>query len=165
MNEELLVCFDPLDLKRDFFNRRSRGPNSIQEMKDAKYLVLGHFTSSVFLVEIKKRGLLPDTYQERSVRDGDLPSDPCCVYLSVRLDKFYIDRAVKYYGGEGLVVVVKVERTLLEADEQAVAPANRKNLSHNELLYLSLCFGQCKHKGPILPTQIIGIYKPDGNKI
>lgn len=160
---ELIECFDPFDLKRDFFIRRSREP-SLQEIKNAKYIVLAHFTSSVFLEEIKKQGLIPDTFKKRVVQDG-LPSDTEYVYLSVKLDKFYINRALENHGGTALIVVVKVELTSLEADENTIAPSRIKNLSSDEMLYESLCFGQCRHKGTISPSKILGIYNESGAKI
>lgn len=161
---ELIECFDPFDLKRDFFTRRSREPRSLQEMKNAKHIVLAHFTSSLFLEEIKKQGLIPDTYKKRAMQDG-LPSDTECVYLAVKMDTFYINRALENHGGEALVVVVKVELSSLEADENTIAPLRIKNLSRDEMLYESLCFGQCKHRGVIPPSRILGIYNGNGSKI
>lgn len=150
---ELIECFDPFDFKRDFFTRRSREP-SLQEMKNAKYIVLAHFTSSVFLEEIKKQGLIPDIFKKRVVQDG-LPSDTECVYLSAKLDKFYINRALENHGGTALIVVVKVELTSLEADENTITPSRINNLSPNEILYESLCLGQCKHKGKISQVKFL----------
>jgi len=160
---ELIECFDPFDFKRDFFDRRSREP-SLQEMKNAKYIVLAHFTSSVFLEEIKTQGTRPDTFKKRVIQDG-LPSDTKYTYLSVKLDKYYINRALENYGRAALIVVVKVELTSLEADENTIAPSRIKNFLPDEMLYESLCFGQCRHKGTIPPSEILGIYTESGAKI
>jgi hypothetical protein len=160
----VLECFDPLDLKRDFFNRYSRPPRSLDEMKNARYLILGHCTSSRFLEEIKRIGLVPDYRKERGINDG-LQSDSDCIYLLVGLDKYFLNRAILHHGGEGLVICVKVELGLLEADENTIIPSYHKHLPSEEQLYVSLCGNQCKHKGPIKAEQILGIYLEEGTKI
>ncbi len=164
MSRELLECFDPSDLKLNSLNRSYRGPRSLQDIIDAKYLILAHCTSSVFLDNIKKEGIIPDLFQERCKEDN-LPSDNKCVYLLSRVDKLYADSVVNTHGGEALFVVVRVELTSLEADENTITPnLKKKNLPQIELLFRSLNFGQCKHRGLIPPSQILGIYKTDGTK-
>jgi hypothetical protein len=50
-----------------------------------------------------------------------------------------LERTIKHYGGEGIVVVVKVERNRLEADENVFAPIERNKYQSDEVLYISLC--------------------------
>ncbi len=164
MAEPVLECFDPSDLSLDFFSRRSSPPGSFEEMKRSEYLILGHCTTSAFLEEIKRNGLVPDYHKGRSINDG-LPSDPNYVYLFARLDKYFLKRAVRHHGGKGIVVAVQVELALLEADENAIAPADHGKFPSDFLLYKSLCMNQCRHRGQIRPNQILGIYLEDGIKI
>jgi len=164
MEDECLELFNPIDLRLSWPNSVSRPPYSLKELKKAKTLVLAHCTSSIFLDEIVKKGLLPYVESKRRIND-DLFSDEGCVYLLSTLDRYFLERATKHYGGEGIVVVVKVERNRLEADENIFPPVERGRYQGDEALYLSLCFGQCKHRGRIMPQQIVGIYKADGSKI
>ena len=99
------------------------------------------------------------------VSKDDLHNDLKCVYLSPKLDRFFIDRAVHHRGGEGLVVVVRAKRQSLEADENALAPSDLEVLAADDALWLSLRFGQCKHRGMIPRSQISGIYGANGDRI
>jgi hypothetical protein len=161
--DSVLKCFDPSDAARDFSNFRSRTPQSLEELVRHCHLVLGHFTSSTFLDVIRGRGLFPDFSKERAVEDY-APSDAGSVYLTARFDRFYLHRAVENHGGDGIIVVVKVERSALLPDESYLSQGDRRTLPLDHQLYQSLCLGAGKHPGFIAPAKFLGIYD-DGAKL
>ncbi len=152
--------FDPADATRESLYRVKR-PQTLDELMSYTHLVLVHFTSSVFLDSIRRHGLTPDTAKERAIDDG-VPSDHLSVYLSTHYERFYLERAVKHHGGEGMMVVVQVERAALLADESALSDMDRARHPPDTQLFLSLCFGACKHPGPITGEKIVGIYTAAG---
>jgi hypothetical protein len=156
----VLHCFDPADLRYDTLTMRRQPPHSIEELWSSTHLILAHFTSSVFLSSILEDGLLPDSGKHRAIDDG-LPSDPMCVYLSSRVDRFYFRRAIEHHGGEGIVILVEVDRTSLLPDECAVGTMYATQPLDMQL-YFSLCFGTCKHVGPIPTTSFLGSFSANG---
>lgn len=130
----------------------------------ATEFILGHFTSSTFISSILEHGLLPDVEKSRAI-DDRIPSDSESVYLATTFDRSYVDRAMRHHGGEGIAVEVQVFRSALFADEAQSAPATLEQNSPEIALYLSMCGGACKHKGPILLSQILSITDFHGSEL
>ena len=157
-------CFYADDVLRDWSSYRSGGPSSLNELREAPSLILGHMSSSTFLPSIITKGLAPDTGRERASKD-QLYSDPDCVYLLTRFDRFYLNRATQSHGGEPIILEVQAKRSRLVADENALSPARMKDVDQDTALYESMCFGACKHRGPIPPEHILGIFNADGKRL
>ncbi len=89
--------------------------------------------------------------------------------MSSTLDKSYFTRAIKEFGGKGIVVVVEVHKNSLEFDRNNISygSKNNKELSKEDLLFESLTslFGACKYRGSIRPENFRGIYDSQGEKI
>lgn len=157
-NQRTLECFDPADLKLKWSSRRSRSPNTLEELQACTDVVLGHVTDSNYLASIIVNGLIPDPERNRGISDG-LPSDGNCVYLMAKLDTHYFGRN-RHRGDCAIVVVVEVERTSLNADENWVSEGTAGD--PGQLLYISLCGGACKHIGPITPECLTAVYSESG---
>lgn len=149
---------------RDSLNYPIKRPHSTEELLSYTHLVLAHFTTSLFLDSIRQRGLIPDPKKERSIDDG-VPSDHVSIYLSTHYERFYLQRAIQYHGGEGIIVVVQVARTAVAPDESALSEIERTIHPIDTQLFLSLCFGACKHPGAITLDKIIGIYDYYGKPV
>ena len=149
-------CFHPGGLCPDAEPLQSKPPQSEDEFRSASEFILGHFTSSVFLDSILKYGLIPDVDGSRAIEDG-LRSDSESVYLATRIDRLYLKRAIQHHNGKGIAVEVQVPRSALLADENYLAPSELERISPETALYLSMCSGACKHRGPIPQAQILSI--------
>ena len=160
----LVRCFHPGDALLEWSTFKSGLPIYEKEFPLATEFILGHFTSSAFLPSILEHGLLPDVEKSRAV-DDRVPSDSESVYLATTFDRYYVDRAAKHHGGEGIAVEVQVFRSALFADEGQLAPATLEQNSPEMALYLSMCGGACKHKGPILLSQILSITDFHGSEL
>ena len=163
-NPMRLKCFHKSDSQRDWSSSRSRPPRSREELDSATEVILGHFTSSIFLENILQHGLMPDIHKERAV-DDRVPSDNESVYLTATYDRLYPERAVVHHGGRPIVVEVLVDRRSIVADEGALSPHDLATCAADEALYLSLCLGACKHPGPIPLASILSITYLDGSII
>ena len=120
----ILRCFYPSDVRRGSAQYLSRPPRNRAELDSASEIILGHFTSSKFLASIKTNGLIPDIKKERAM-DDNLPSDETSVYLLTTFDRFYMNRAVKFHGGEALIIEVKVPRRTLQTSARSEMPVKR----------------------------------------
>lgn len=158
-------CFDPNDLKvQSVFERRS-GITSKSEFKRATHFHLAHFTSSILLESILEKGLLPNSVSGNKIADN-LITNPNFVYLSGIYDSSYLRRATKEFGGEGIIIVVEVEKKHLEADENSISYNNISTLKEEDMLYNSMNFlGACKYKGIIHPNKILGVYSKEGKQL
>ena len=163
-SNQVFHCFDPLDANRCLGTYRSRSPRTRDELFSYSHLVLGHFTSSTFLPSILTHGLQPDFHKER-VMDDSVPSDTESVYLAAHYDRFYIQRVIQHHGGSGVVVVVSVPVKALVPDESALSQIDREQNPIDVQLFLSLCFGACKHPGVIPPTSFVGIFDSNGSSL
>ncbi|URM33134.1 hypothetical protein LLY41_01175 [Cytobacillus firmus] len=165
--EYIYDCFDPNDLKvKSNFERKS-GITSKDKFKKATHFNLAHFTSSILLESILEKGLLPNSISRKEIQDN-LSTDPNCVYLSAIYDSSYLKRAIKEFGGEGIIIIVEVEKNLLEADENSISYNSDliSTLKGEELLYHSMCFlGACKYKGTLSPNKILGVYNQEGKQL
>ena len=94
--------------------------------------------------------------------DDNLPSDDCSVYLSTTFQRFYMERVVKYHGGQALIVEVKVPQSTLTADEEWLAPIELPITDAADALYRTMCGGSCKHRGAILLDRILSIRTAGG---
>lgn len=171
MNTEknLHKCFYSEDLNRRKGDRRASGLNiCFEEFKKITHLQLIHSTTSVFLDNILENGLLPSSATGNEIEDN-LSTDLECIYLSAAFDYHYIKRAVEKYGGEGIVVLVEVEKALLEADENSISQDNLQGqiLLNEKLLYdsLSFIFGACKYRGIISPENIVSVFSKEGTRL
>jgi len=160
----VVKCFHRPDCQRDSSWPKSGPPQTQEEFENATEFILGHFTSSSFLDSILKHGLIPDTRKERCV-DDRVPSDNESVYLTARYDQLYSERAVKAHGGKPILVEVKVDRNSIYADESALTSGTLANSTPTDALYLSLCYGACKHYGSIPLSDILSISELDGTII
>lgn len=125
-----------------------------QALEEEKQLILRHMTSTSFYESINSNGLLIPQETGNVFNDG-LPADPGCVYLMPKLeDSYYLNRAVKQYGGKGLIVEVRVDIQRLLPNECILFGAQR-SLPLLEQLYASLCGDSCKHSGSINRNQIV----------
>lgn len=79
-------------------------------------------------------------------------------------DSSYLNRAIKEFGGEGIIIVVEVENNILEADENSISFNNISyRVTREEILFYSMSFfGTCKYKGIIHPNKILGVYSKEG---
>lgn len=157
-------CFDPLDARRNMDTYRSQQPRTRDELFSYSHLILGHFTSSTFLPSILTNGLQPDHDKQREI-DDRVPSDAESVYLCARYDRLYIPRVINHRGGSGIAVVVTVPVASLAPDESVLNPVQCGQHPPDIQLFLSLCFGACKHPGVIPTTSFVGIFDTDGNQI
>jgi hypothetical protein len=101
----------------------------------------------------------------RKICPDRVPSDSESVYLATLFDRYYITRATQHHGGEGIIVEVQVLRSTLFADEGQLGPDSLGRNSPEIALYRSMCSGTCKHKGPILPSQILSITDAHGSDL
>ena len=147
------------------YERRS-GVNSKDEFERGTHFHLAHFTTSTLLESILEKGLLPNSISGRKISDN-LYTDPNCVYLSGIYDSSYLNRAIKEFGGEGIIIVVEVEKNLLEADENSISFNNISNRApREEMLFYSMSFlGACTYKGIIHPNKILGVYSKEGKQL
>jgi hypothetical protein len=158
-------CFDPADLSRSFWSRKSGMKLQPSEFREVERLLLGHITSSESLRDIRRHGLLPHGKAGREIIESDgLRSDPNGVYLLTRPDSLYFDRIERNERGEPMLVLVEVEVAKLAGDEACVGAEEAQRDPFRALFY-SLCFGQCKHLGPIPAHAIRGFYARDGTPI
>jgi hypothetical protein len=160
----LLRCFHQSDFDRDWSNYLSRGPRNQAEFEAATQFILGHFTTTNFLSRILEHGLMPDEHKDRAV-DDNVPSDSTCVYLATTYDRFYINRATRYHGGEPISIEVRVDKTALLADEGQLSPRDLATLDPEEALYVSMCGGACKHRGTVPLKNILSICDAYGSII
>lgn len=157
-------CFDERNL--DSSRRYCEYPN-VEDLNETDYLILAHATSSELFDSIISKGLLANSVTNIKVNDN-LETDSDSVYLSAGEYKFYMRRAVKEFGGQGIVIVVKVDKSLIVADENSLSYGDKinPNLSQSEKLVRSMCLlGACKHLGNIPKDNIIKIYSQDGKII
>ena len=157
----ILQCFHQSDFARDWSNYASRGPIDRAEFSAANQFILGHFSTSTFLSSIMKHGLTPDAHEDRTV-DDDVPSDSMSVYLLTTYDRFYMERATKYHGGEAISIEIRVNKYALSADEAQLHHYDLTTLDDEEALYVSMCGGACKHNGAIPLASILSIYDANG---
>lgn len=155
---KVFKCYDLTDLKG---TRNSVNP-TLEAINNYEYFILVHMTTSLFLDEILEKGLLPNKLSNNEIKDPGLENDPEVVYLSSWNDNFYMKRAVKNYGGEGIAVVVLVKKDYLEPDSNALPLAVKAD---NKTLNSLTSWGACKHRGVIPSEQIISIYSHKGEKL
>jgi hypothetical protein len=110
--------------------------------------------------------LLPNSISGRKISDN-LYTDPNCVYLSGIYGSSYLNRAIKEFGGEDIIIVVEVENNILEADENSISFNNISyRATREEILFYSMSFfGTCKYKGSKHPNKILGVYSKEGKQL
>lgn len=168
MQSEKIIykCFYPDDLKNKSWEWKSGLGISYKDFEKITHLQLNHSTSSVFLENILEMGLVPNSISGKQIEDN-LSTEPEYVYLSASYDSLYPNRAVKKFGGEGIIITVEVEKEFLEADVHSLVPEQTLDKTKEELLYESLryIYGACKYKGTISSHNIISVHTKSGDKI
>ncbi len=146
-----------------------------------KNVILYHGTSSVYMDEVLKNGIIPGTYTGKSVykyinynRKGK-PKHPDSVYLTNSVDKCieYANQAVKNLGGFPIVLKVSADESALTWDDDSFymgygefdfGEKNVEEISWNrepkkELWEQSLDLQQqLSHHGIVKPNQISSIH-------
>ena len=132
-------------------------------------LILGHFTSSIFLESILNEGLLPPSKTNKYSNFHDAqPGDENYIYLITHYDSFFAQKAVEKYGGEEIVIMVRVKKETLELDNFNNVYTHWRGVQNfnprdSNQLYRTLAgddtFSQCKTSISINPEQILEIYK------
>ncbi|MCC5465773.1 hypothetical protein [Pelosinus baikalensis] len=110
----VLECFNPA--AKDMSGTSVR---NAEEINEYDHFILGHITSTAILDSISEKGLLPPRVTNIRIKDN-LDSDIECVYLLCKMDKSYVRRAIEEFGGEGLVVLSRVAKHKLFADENVL---------------------------------------------
>jgi hypothetical protein len=115
-----------------------------------------------------EKGLLPRVKGTQEV-EGSTPTNPEYVYLTNCINSsYYLSRATDNSTNyKGIVIIVKIKRDNLEADENTFSPVELKkvDIKSQYALWQSLCFGLCKHHGAIKKENMLGIYSEDGSCI
>jgi len=155
----------------DLFSFNSRfllNQITYNEFSVVNKIILGHFTTSTFLNDILKYGLLPPIITSKYSNDDIFVSnDAKYIYLTTQysyLAMSIISRnAVNKYGGEEIVLVVEVNKEDLELDnlnghytKQGITDFKDEQLLYEELTQ-NPCFSQCRIKKAIRPNQILKI--------
>ena len=132
-----LFSFEPYDFSQ--FN-----DISINDFKQCEYVILGHFTSSAFIDSIMENGLLPSAETKISSNDDLLqPGDENYIYFTSYFDPLYGENAVKKYGGQPILVLVRLSPSILELGDLF----NRHTSSGIKLTDLSKIFEELKNPG------------------
>lgn len=135
---------------------------SFKEYNSAKHVILGHFTTSVFLNSILENGIQLSQYTgNSSYKEIFKEDDENYIYLAGHFDRDFSKNAVKKFGGNEILILVKVKRDTLELDDvNNIYSKKGIKLNSNKDIYNALTqslFSQCRTKQIILPEQIIGI--------
>lgn len=129
----------------------------------SKYIILGHFTSSIFIENILKNGLLPAKETNKfSNNDMFSDGDDDFVYLAGHFDHVFSENAIKKFGGEEILLIVKIERNKLELDDlQKQYSRQNKDIQDQKQIYTVLTqeiYSQCRTKSIIPPENILHIF-------
>ena len=150
-----------LQLFSFYFTKPSKNI-TYEEFYNSEYIILGHFTTSIFLESILIYGINPsiDTRNHLN-KDIILDSQNQYIYLLGHFDKAVSENAVKKFGGTEILILIKVKKNTLELDDVNCIYSKRGiNITSEELIYTALTqslFSQCRTKQNILPEQIIEI--------
>ena len=132
-----LFSFKPYDFSQ--FNGIS-----INDFKQCEFVILGHFTSSAFIDSIVENGLLPPVETGFFSNDDMLqPGDENYIYFTSHFDPLYGENAVKKYGGQPILVLVKLSPSILELDDLF----NRHTSAGIRLTDLSKIYEELKNPG------------------
>ncbi len=134
---------------------------SFKEYNSAKYVILGHFTTSVFLNLILKNGIQSSQYTRDTSNKKVFKEDESYIYLVGHYDRVFSKKSVEKFGGNEILILVKVKKDTLELnDVNFVYSKKGIKLTSNKDIYNALTqslFSQCRTKENILPEQIIGV--------
>lgn len=145
-------CFDAEDITKLAQNRRSPLGIDKATLEKATHLILAHHTSTNCISKIKAEGLICRKDGNCAIEDGSY-TDKGSVYLSSRVDSYYCDRAIEAHGGKRCIIIVEVEKSALEEDENAIASKSLLVTKIDKLVH-SLSFGACKFRGNISKNQL-----------
>lgn len=132
----------------------------------SNYVILGHFTTSVFLEKILDFGLLPANKTNMfSNVDMFENGDDEFVYLAGHFDHAFSENAIKKFGGEEILLIVKTERQKLELDDllKHHSKQNRDIKDHKQIhkVLTQEIFSQCRTKSVIPPENIMYVLNVD----
>lgn len=135
---------------------------SFKEYSESEYVILGHFTTTVFLDSILKNGIQSPKYTGNfSNKEIFSESDKSYIYLSGHFDRVFSQYTVKKFGGKEVLLLVKVKKDTLELDDinniysKKGLDLNCPNEVYN-VLTKSL-FSQCRTKQSICANQIVEV--------
>lgn len=160
-------------MKLDLFSFDSFSPFFHIEYKEfdkAGTLVLGHFTTSIFLDKILENGLQPPAKTGKYSNDDMIvPGDEHYIYLAAHYDNVFSKNAVERYGGDQILILIEIDKSALELDDlnQKYSKEN-VNLKDQEELHKALTqniFAQCRTKTEIRPSQIVKALQLPSKKI
>lgn len=128
----------------------------------AKYIILGHFTTSSFLGSILKDGLkAPKCTGNISNKEIIEENYNNYIYLTGHFDRVFSQNAVKKFGGNEILILLKIKKDTLELDDvNRVYSKKGISLTSVKDIYNALTqtlFSQCRTTQNILPNQIIEI--------
>ena len=137
-----------------------------EEYENSEYIILGHFTTSVFLDSILLDGLdAPINTNKFSNKDMFMDGDEYYIYLTGHFDSLFAENAVKKFGGKKILLLVKVRKKTLELDDLRNIYTNQGiDLTCQRTIYEVLhknIMCQCRTKVKILSEQIIEILDVD----
>ncbi len=90
---------------------------SLEEYRSSEYISLGHFTSSILLNDIQKNGFLPPIITNKYSNEDMLSDgDEDFIYFTSLFDNTYSKNAVRKFGGEEVLIIVKLNKFILELD-------------------------------------------------
>lgn len=135
-----------------------------EQYEKSKYIILGHFTTSIFLDSILSNGLkAPINTNCFANKDMFVNGDEYYIYLTSHFDPIFAENAIKKFNGEKILILVKVEKETLELDNLMNFYTNKGiKLNCQETIYETLVKAQhvmcqCRTKIEILPEQIIEV--------
>jgi len=139
---------------------------SFDDYLASNYVILGHFTTSVFLEKILDFGLLPANKTNMfSNIDMFINGDDEFVYLAGHFDHVFSQNAIKKFGGEEILLIVKIERSELELDDllKHHSKQNRDIQDHKQIYKILTqdIFSQCRTKSTIPPENILHVLSVD----
>ena len=164
MNENKIInCFS-----FEAFNFSHLEKITLEEFINAKYIILGHLTTSIFLDSILQNGLLsPKKTNIYSNDDMLMEGHENYIWLTSHLDIVFAQNAVKKHGGEPILILVKIEPHKLELDNlfnrHSSEGIELNNLSHIYKELQNPGAAQARIKEHIPASNIVTVYRIDDN--
>jgi hypothetical protein len=159
MADKALSEFKVLDMQRNLIGSDYYA-EKLDLLQNFDNFILYHGTTSVFLDNILKNGLLPRKVTGNSTYEGktfecealskDLESNPDNVYLGGLEGKSLGMQAVNKWGGNLIILRVMPDIASLVADEDSRKDNFRESLAWE---------GCCASSIPILPERFLGYYE------
>lgn len=107
---------------------------SREELLNTESVILGHFTSSIFIDSILSRGLIAQSETNiQSVGGHTNINDYEYIYLTREFDTFFSEKSVEKFQGKEILIIVNIPTNLLETDPFG---GNTTSTNLEEILYV-----------------------------